>query len=453
MAEWASLPALGPEPTNVGPTGGSVEVHAAEYLVEKSGAEVEIPIQPELRAALGLEDNEFLRVAQSGPHVISFERFGGEGGSPVPWDRDLVLTAEVRAFPMAELLSMIHRGGKSGFVLFNHEGHEKCVYLHRGEVVFASSNQRIDRIGECLLRSGAVTLEQLNEADRRWRPNSRFGKVLVDLGLLTPRDLWNAVKSQVEDIVRSLFAYTAGTVYFWHGDVQPDNIVRLALPTSRLIAEGLNRRDELFGFLAVLEDPRTTLRMIDGSKARLPISEQMFLDALETDIHFGPLCRRVGIDPLSAARTLQMLQLSGAIRVDQHDAMEEAARTAHSQDEELLRECVQNHVKLLAELAAPIVAVDGPDEVGARLGRVVEEAAARHPELLAGLAVAPGGMLDPEEILQRSLRQTTERSRGVCDALGELVAYLEFELMNHPKIEDAEMFLEAVEGLRQQLGP
>jgi hypothetical protein len=110
-------------------------------------------------------------------------------------------------------------------------------------------------------------------------------------------------------------------------------------------------------------------------------------------------------------------------------------------------------VKLLAELAAPIVAVDGPDEVGARLGRVVEEAAARHPELLAGLAVAPGGMLDPEEILQRSLRQTTERSRGVCDALGELVAYLEFELMNHPKIEDAEMFLEAVEGLRQQLGP
>jgi hypothetical protein len=35
--------------------------------------------------------------------------------------------------------------------------------------------------------------------------------------------------------------------------------------------------------------------------------------------------------------------------------------------------------------------------------------------------------------------------------MGELVAYLEFELRNHPRIQEPEHFLEAVEGLRAKL--
>jgi hypothetical protein len=39
----------------------------------------------------------------------------------------------------------------------------------------------------------------------------------------------------------------------------------------------------------------------------------------------------------------------------------------------------------------------------------------------------------------------------VDQALGEIVAYLEFELQNHPGIDDADPFLEAVEPLRAML--
>jgi hypothetical protein len=38
--------------------------------------------------------------------------------------------------------------------------------------------------------------------------------------------------------------------------------------------------------------------------------------------------------------------------------------------------------------------------------------------------------------------------QAVATALDELIAYLEFELRNHPRIEDADVFLEAVESLR-----
>ena len=139
--------------------------------------------------------------------------------------------------------------GKSGLLFFSSGDHVKSIYLHRGEVVFATSNQRVDRIGESLLRGGAVTFEQLREAERRFTPPERFGKVLVACGFLTPRELWHGVKHQVEEVVRSLFSYTVGTVRFWEGEVQPDNVVRLSLPTRRLVAEGIQRRDELQKFL------------------------------------------------------------------------------------------------------------------------------------------------------------------------------------------------------------
>jgi hypothetical protein len=120
-------------------------------------------------------------------------------------------------------------------------------------------------------------------------------------------------------------------------------------------------------------------------------------------------------------------------------------------DEDAVRDCVNVHVKLLAELAAPIVAVEGPGPIRERLQPVVDEAARRHPELLAELRITPGGALDPEMLIERALRFPGDRERQVRLALGELVSYLEFDLLNHPRIADPEQFLEALEPLRARL--
>jgi hypothetical protein len=112
---------------------------------------------------------------------------------------------------------------------------------------------------------------------------------------------------------------------------------------------------------------------------------------------------------------------------------------------------VRAHAKLLAELAAPIVAVEGGEALRARLQRVADEAARRFPAMLGGLALGRGGALDPESVAERALRFPGDREREVRLALGELVAYLEFELVNHPRIPDPDAFLEALEPLRASL--
>jgi len=405
-----------------------------------------VSLSAQSKESLGVRDGQTIRVAGRAGRTIVLECGGGDGPA-VPWDRDLVLSADVRAFPLADLLELVHGMGKSGFLLFQHGDEEKAVYLSRGEVVFAESNLPSDRLGACLLRSGTLTATQLELAERRYHPLTRFGKVVVELGLLTPRDLWNGVRMQVEEIVRSLFSFNAGWIHFWEGEVEPANVVRLSLPTRRLIEEGLARRDDLLRFLGLLEQPRTRILMGGEPKAGTSEVERSILRTLRSESCFTAVCHRTGLDPRTAARVIQFLQLTGSVMVDQGVAADGEFDAA---DDDVVREAVTLHVKLIDELAAPLVALEGANAVSERLNRVLEEGGA-HRGLLDGICFGPQAGLDPTAIEHRALRLPGDRVRQIDEALGELVAYLEFELKNHPQIDDSGVFLEAVAPLRAML--
>lgn len=410
-----------------------------------------LEFSPENQARLGLEPGERVRVLASGTKTLLLERLSATAGEALPWDRDLVLTADVRSFPIADILHLLHASAKSGFLFFECDGHAKSVYVHRGEVVFAASNQAFDRLGECLMRSGAITPDQYADAMRAYRPPGLFGKVLVERGLLTPRELWDGVKVQVEEIVRSLFSYGSGSTVFWEGEVRPDNTVRLSLPTRRLIAEGLKRRDDLLKFLAWLEAPQVQIEAIDGAGAKLTGTERAMYEAIRSGGSFQDQCRIAGVEPLCAARTIQHLRLLNAVVARSASPARGEVSPASAADPEALRECCLNHVKLLAEFAAPIVAVEGDEGLRERLGRVIAEAARRYPELLTGLELGRGALIDPDEMIRRALRYPGDREREVRLALGELGSYLEFELVTHPSIPDPDEFLTDLNELRERI--
>lgn len=402
------------------------------------------------RVALGLEPDESVRILARSGRAILLER-GGASGEAVPWDRDLVLSCDVRSFPLADLLALLNASGKSGYLLFECEGDEKVVYLSRGEVVFAASNLASDRLGAYLLRAGVIDAAGLERAEQRYHPGTRFGKVVVELGLLAPRDLWNGVKGQVEEIVRSLFAYTAGWIHFWEGEVEPDNVVRLSLPTRRLITEGLARRDELFKFIARLEEPRAILRLAKVSRVRSSDNERAVVDAVGEGERFRAICHRSGMDPRTVARTLQFLVLAGDVQLDVEDPTDGCGEEPGPADDDVVREAVALQAKLIFELIAPLVALDGAVVVAERLNRIVEESALRGLPLLEDVRFSESAALDPSVLEYRALRLAGDRVRAVDDALGEIVAYLEFELKNHPGIDDCTPFLEAVDPLRAML--
>jgi hypothetical protein len=412
-----------------------------------------LELTDEQRLGFGLEAGESVRLLDSRRRTILLERTGVPYSTAFPWDCDLSLSADVRSFPLADILHFLHSSSRSGFLHFEAGDHEKSVFLHRGEVVFAASNQNFDRLGNCLLRVGQITAAQFDEARAAYQPPGHFGKVLVERDILSPRELWSGVKVQIEEIVRSLFSYDIGNVLFWEGEVRPDNVVRLALPTRRLIAEGLRRRDELIGFLAELEGPRVRLEANPDVKGDFSGSERAFYEILADEHSFGEVCRMGAVEPLAAARTVRHLQLLGAIKISKssEDASDIPEEDVGKSSDDEVRACVLDHLKLMAELVAPIVAVEGVAGISERLGQVIEDASRPYPVLLSGLSVGVGGAIDPEELISRALRFPGERDREVRLALGELISYLEFEILNHPKIANPEEYLDDIASMRAQI--
>jgi hypothetical protein len=408
-------------------------------------------LEPRLRDALAAPPDEALRVRLCGPRLLLAERRPA-GDSLVPPDRDLVLCVDVRGFPLPDVFGWIHAAGKSGLLHFVHDEHAKSVWFHRGEVVFAASNQRIDRLGHSLLRAGAISLDEMRDAERSYRSGERLGKILVERGLLSPRELWTGLQRQVEEIVRSLFSYPTGWVCFWDGEMQPDNVVRLALPAQRLVAAGLRWRGELRRFVAALADARVRIEAVAERRESLAGTERLLFDALAEESAFGALCRRVGIDPPTCARTLQLLHRTGAIRIRRAaDDPDTTQRVRRHDPAERLRAHVQDAVKLLGELAAAVSACGDGEGLRERFAGTVEEVAGRFPGLLAGVRPGRGAALDPDVLLERALALPPERHGDVREALAALADYLEFEVKNHPGIADADAVLRSVEPLRAKL--
>jgi len=153
-------------------------------------------------------------------------------------------------------LSMIRGTGKLGLV---HERMERSIYWKDGEIVFASSNSPEHSLGMFLRRNGKITQKQYDESKRRVTATTRHGKLLVQMGAISPKDLWWGVKNQALEIIYSLFSWKEGSFVF--GDTADELVnerIVLSINTSTVIMEGIRRLDES----AVIREKITSLDMV-----------------------------------------------------------------------------------------------------------------------------------------------------------------------------------------------
>lgn len=123
----------------------------------------------------------------------------------------------------------------------------KKLFIKKGLIIFAISNQKQDRLGEYLIRKGIIIQEQFDEATRRLKmnPHKRFGRILVEMNILTPHQLFMYVLEQIEEIVLSLFEWSEGDVTFIIGDYRDDELIKLNLPIPRAIMKGVHRLPDI----------------------------------------------------------------------------------------------------------------------------------------------------------------------------------------------------------------
>lgn len=154
------------------------------------------------------------------------------------------LQGHLRDVSLPDLLQNLQHTRATGGLILTWKAQKKTIFLKNGQIVFASSNQFEDRLGNILVRSGKLTREQA-EAALKFKEacKKRYGGTLVELGYLTPKELFEGLKAQVREIIVSLFHWEEGDFEFSPG-ILPEEVISLVLDPVSLITEIIARLQE-----------------------------------------------------------------------------------------------------------------------------------------------------------------------------------------------------------------
>jgi hypothetical protein len=156
-----------------------------------------------------------------------------------------ILQGDLSKIQLPDVLSFMAMIRESGKLVVRRAGLERSIHWKDGEIVFASSNSPEHSLGQFLLRNGKITDAQYEESKKRVTPQLRHGKLLVQMGAISPKDLWWGVKNHVLEVIYSLFGWKDGEFAFYDSaeDLVQERIV-LQINTPSVIMEGIRRLDE-----------------------------------------------------------------------------------------------------------------------------------------------------------------------------------------------------------------
>jgi len=145
-----------------------------------------------------------------------------------------------QGFDFCDLLLSVCASEKTGDLRFRTLEAEKTVVIQSGRVVFARSSSADDRLGPYLLKTGKVRFDHLMDLTKFVTPTKRFGTVLVENHVLSPKDLVQGVIGQVRSIVLSLFTWPEAEYVFEAKDLEKEAIT-LRNPTPKLVVDGVRQ--------------------------------------------------------------------------------------------------------------------------------------------------------------------------------------------------------------------
>lgn len=187
--------------------------------------------------------------------------------------------------PIPEVLMTIHRYRVPGVVACERDGQTKKIFIDDGNIIFATSTTIADSLGDRLLAQEKISIDQYRESVRRLvkEGGKRQGAILVEMGALQPKDLFVAVREQVEAIVWSLFDWESGTVTFEPGRERQQEFIKLSIPTPRAVIDGVMHVADAKRLVARIGTKATLLERVTTTGPEIPLqpAEQQLLDAVD----------------------------------------------------------------------------------------------------------------------------------------------------------------------------
>ena len=172
----------------------------------------------------------------------------------------MAIKGSLKEASLADVCQLLALGQKSGCLSVADKSRFGQIYFERGRVTYSRVVNRRDRLGDLIVREGAVTQEQLYVAlkEQRATPDRKIGQVLVDLEMLSAADLERFVLRHIEDAIYHLFTWSRGSFFFEADQLPEDADILVSINADTLLLEAARRVDEW----SVIEKKLTSFDLI-----------------------------------------------------------------------------------------------------------------------------------------------------------------------------------------------
>lgn len=285
---------------------------------------------------------------------------------------EIPLNANIRDFGIPKIFVYLNRKRKTGTLVVKTPAFTKKVYLDKGDVIFASSTDEDDRLGETLIKMGKITLEQYNRSVELLKmTGKRQGEILVELGYLAPQDIIWGVKYQVKDIIYSLFQLKDAAYEFKEGEIPSREVITLKMSMGNLIYEGVKRINNINRILKEMPDMNSVLKL---STDPVSLFQDIVLSSLDKKMLFmidgrktvKELINSSSPNSFQVMKTLYVLWSTGILAKKEDEtekandavSLEDILKAFHEEEETLIKRVDGVYSNLNMLNAAELLEID-----------------------------------------------------------------------------------------------
>jgi tetratricopeptide (TPR) repeat protein len=239
---------------------------------------------------------------------------------------------------IAEVCQLLSIGQKTGCLSVMDRSRFGRIFFDRGRITFATIVNRRDRIGDLLIREGAISHAQLVDGieHQARQPERRLGEILLDRGHIDRATLTACIQHQIEEAVYHLFTWRRGSFHF-EADHTPDaREVLISVNPESLLLEGARRIDEwtviekrIPSMDSIFEVDRARLA---AAQVQLTREQRLILPLMDGRHSVHQLAEAAGLEDFTAAKALYALVQAGFARPVGVRDPEQAAESTAVQD-------------------------------------------------------------------------------------------------------------------------
>ena len=140
------------------------------------------------------------------------------------------------------LLVYLHNNRLTGTLDINSK-YEISIFTDQGNPYFAAGGSGETLLGKILLNKNKITKYQYDRAVEEIKndKDNRIGEILVNLGMITPHELYEYLEIQLREKILESFLYLEGEFKFTATNEVRDDLYYSKLDSSEIIHDGFNR--------------------------------------------------------------------------------------------------------------------------------------------------------------------------------------------------------------------